>query len=101
MDDRMERVLKDLLRQTAGQKPRIPANPVEAAKYVNSTLSEMVPLVSLFAGNDRAKFIAYTDAIMALVLDDFKKAVVEETIAGQKLMADALGDVLRKAGDKK
>lgn len=73
-------VLQEILAENQAKEALITADPTAAAKEIIGVMSLMAPMMIVFSGNDNDALKAYMNSVLALMLDDFKKAVVEETI---------------------
>lgn len=75
------RALKEVLAEKQGEAAHIhTTDPQEVATRLNSAMGGLMPLIMAVSGNDRKLIGTYMDAMVAIMLDDFKKAVVEEVI---------------------
>jgi len=79
--DNILKALQAILSEKQGEEAHITTtDPVEAAKRLNATMGELMPVIMVLSGDDRKALSAYMDGMVAIMLDDFKKAVVEEII---------------------
>ena len=79
--DDLQKALRQVLAEKQGEAAHIPTtDPVEAARRLNGTMGELIPMIVMVSGNDRKLLASFMDAMVAMMLDDFKKAVVEEVL---------------------
>lgn len=91
-DKLFEQALRDILKNSAHERQGISTDPVVAGEWINRRMSDIYPFVRLFG--QRQSQTVLMDAAMSMLLDEFKKAVIDEYIASGT--ADALDEVLRR-----
>lgn len=77
----LRKALKEVLAEKQGEAHHIQTtDPAQVAHRLNAVMNEMVPVIMIVSGNDRKLIASFMDSIVAIMLDDFKKAVVEEVL---------------------